>query len=91
MTNIDVYNFKHSDNGLKLYFEANQSDFEKIPGCPIGYWVSPNVLRIFTSNLALSAVCSPTQGLATADNARFLRLWFEVRGCVKMMHPLFVI
>lgn len=78
VTNIDVYNFKHSDNGLKLYFEANQSDFEKIPGCPIGYWVSPNVLRIFTSNLALSAVCSPTQGLATADNARFLRLWFEV-------------
>ena len=88
VTNIDVYNFKHSDNGLKLYFEANQSDFEKIPGCPIGYWVSPNVLRIFTSNLALSAVCSPTQGLATADNARFLRLWFEVRGCVKM-HTLF--
>ncbi|CDD50108.1 restriction enzyme family protein [Bacteroides sp. CAG:875] len=71
VTNIDVYNFKHSDNGLKLYFEANQSDFEKIPGCPIGYWASPNILRIFISNLALSAVCSPTQGLATADNARF--------------------
>lgn len=78
VTNIDVYNFKHSNNGLKLYFEPNQSDFEKIPGCPIGYWISPNILRIFTSNLALSAVCSPTQGLATADNARFLRLWFEV-------------
>ena len=78
VTNIDVYNFKHSDNGLKLYFEANQSDFEKIPGCPIGYWVSPNVLRIFTSNLALSAVASPCVGLQTADNARFLRLWFEV-------------
>lgn len=78
VTNIDVYNFKHSDNGLKLYFEANQSDFEKIPGCPIGYWVSPNILRIFTSNLALSAVASPCVGLQTADNARFLRLWFEV-------------
>lgn len=45
VTNIDIYNFKHSDNGLKLYFEANQSDFEKIPGCPIGYWISPNILR----------------------------------------------
>lgn len=78
VTNIDVYNFKHSDNGLKLYFEANQSDLEKIPGCPIGYWVSPNILRIFTSNLALSAVASPCVGLQTADNARFLRLWFEV-------------
>lgn len=78
VTNIDIYNFKHSDNGLKLYFEANQSDFEKIPGCPIGYWISPNILRIFTSNLALSAVASPCVGLQTADNARFLRLWFEV-------------
>ncbi|RHK92324.1 BREX-1 system adenine-specific DNA-methyltransferase PglX [Phocaeicola plebeius] len=78
VTNIDVYNFKHSNNGLKLYFEPNQSDFEKIPGCPIGYWISPNILRIFTSNLALSAVASPCVGLQTADNARFLRLWFEV-------------
>mgnify|MGYP001359529230 CR=1 FL=1 len=78
VTNINVYTFKHSDNGLKLYFEANQSDFKKIPGYPIGYWVSPNILRIFTSNLALSAVASPCVGLQTADNARFLRLWFEV-------------
>lgn len=63
----------------KVYYQnVFQSNFEKIPGCPIGYWAPPNILRIFTSNLALSAVCSPTQGLATADNARFLRLWFEV-------------
>lgn len=63
----------------KVYYQnVFQSNFEKIPGCPVGYWVSPDILRIFTSNLALSAVCSPTQGLATADNARFLRLWFEV-------------
>lgn len=63
----------------KVYYQnVFQSNFEKIPGCPVGYWFSPDILRIFTSNLALSAVCSPTQGLATADNARFLRLWFEV-------------
>lgn len=63
----------------KVYYQnVFQSDFEKIPGCPIGYWVSPNILRIFTSNLALSAVASPCVGLQTADNARFLRLWFEV-------------
>mgnify|MGYP000537535795 FL=1 len=63
----------------KVYYQnVFQSNFEKIPGCPIGYWVSPNILRIFTSNLALSAVASPCVGLQTADNARFLRLWFEV-------------
>lgn len=60
------------------YVGIEQKNFEKIPGSPIGYWVSPKFQEIFTSNLALSAVCSPTQGLATADNARFLRFWFEV-------------
>lgn len=78
VANVDTFNFKHSENGLKLFYESSQKNFEKIPGCPIAYWVSPNIQEIFTSNLALSAVCSPTQGLATADNARFLRLWFEV-------------
>ena len=66
-----------SENGLQLYYVANQKNFEKIPGVPIGYWVSPKIQEIFTSNLALSAVASPCVGLQTADNARFLRLWFE--------------
>lgn len=60
------------------YNNVFQQDFEKIPGCPIGYWVSDKVKEIFTSNLALSAVASPCVGLQTADNARFLRLWCEV-------------
>ena len=67
------------NDGNRIYYpNVSQHDFEKIPGAPIGYWVSDKVKEIFTSNLALSAVCSPTQGLATADNARFLRLWSEV-------------
>lgn len=67
-----------SENGLQLYYVANQKNFEKIPGVPIGYWVSPKIQEIFTSNLALSSVASPCVGLQTADNARFLRSWFEV-------------
>ena len=67
------------EDTAKVYYpNVPQRDFEKVPGCPIAYWVSDKVKEIFTSNLALSAVCSPTQGLATADNARFLRLWSEV-------------
>lgn len=69
----------NNEDGNRIYFpNVSQKNFEKIPGAPVGYWVSPKIQEIFTSNLALSAVCSPTQGLATADNARFLRLWFEV-------------
>ena len=66
-----------SENGLQLYYVANQKNFEKIPGAPIGYWVSPKIQEIFTSNLALSEVVKPLTGLQTSDNARFLRLWFE--------------
>ena len=68
-----------NEDGNRIYYpNVSQKNFEKIPGSPVGYWVSPKIQEIFASNLALSAVCSPTQGLATADNARFLRLWFEV-------------
>lgn len=67
-----------NEDGKHIYYpNVEQLNFGKIPDAPIGYWVSPKIQEIFTSNLALSAVCSPTQGLATADNARFLRLWFE--------------
>lgn len=78
VVNIEVFDFKHSENGLKLYFEANQENFKKIPGWPIGYWVSEKILSRFAGNLALSAVAKPCVGLQTADNARFLRYWHEV-------------
>ena len=67
--------FLAGENG---YPHVSQQNFKKIPGCPIGYWVSEKIFARFAGNLALSAVCKPTQGLATADNARFLRYWHEV-------------
>lgn len=67
-----------NEDGKHIYYaNVEQKNFEKIPGAPIGYWVSPKIQEIFTSNLALSAVASPCVRLQTADNARFLRLWFE--------------
>lgn len=74
----DVNELPYSEDGNRIYYpNVEQKNFEKIPGAPIGYWVSPKIQEIFTSNLALSAVASPCVGLQTADNARFLRLWFE--------------
>lgn len=75
----EVTELPYSENGNKIYYsDISQQNFNKIPGSPIGYWVSPKIQEIFTSNLALSAVASPCVGLQTADNARFLRSWFEV-------------
>lgn len=69
----------NNEDGNRIYYpNVSQKNFEKIPGGPVGYWVSPKIQEIFASNLALSEVCKPVNGLTTSDNARFLRLWFEV-------------
>ena len=64
-------------NGFGCYV-SKQENFSKIPGSPIAYWISSKLLSAFQDGRPLSAVCRPTQGLATADNGRFLRLWYEV-------------
>lgn len=56
---------------------ADQKQFEQIPGAPIAYWVSDSLLSVFTNNLKLEEIAKPRQGLATSDNSRFLRLWYE--------------
>ncbi len=55
-----------------------QEDFIKIPGFPIAYWVSERILATFEKGRSLGDIAYPKQGLATADNNRFLRFWHEV-------------
>jgi len=59
-------------------FITSQEDFHKIPGSPIAYWVSDRVKEIFATSEKLGDVGDAKQGLATADNNRFLRYWSEV-------------
>ena len=61
------------------YPNVPQSNFSKITGSPIAYWVSDKVIDIF-SNPMLETVATTRQGLITADNNRFLRLWHEVNS-----------
>ncbi len=63
--------------GCGYYFEASSKDFEIIPGDPIAYWPSPNLRNSFNSHRSLAQIAQPKQGLATTDNDRFLRYWFE--------------
>ena len=59
-------------------YYVSQTNFSKIPGSPIAYWANSKLISAFQDGRPLSAVCKPAQGLATADNGRFLRLWYEV-------------
>lgn len=64
--------------GPQLYYpNILQSDFSKIPGSPIAYWLTEKMISSFKNNLLDSELEIKT-GLATADNERFLRYWFEI-------------
>ena len=58
-------------------YESAQDNFSKIPGSPIAYWVSESIYKAYEYP-NLDIIAQPRHGLATSDNARFLRLWFEV-------------
>lgn len=61
----------------KNCYKSTQSNFSKISGCPIAYWVSSSLLKLF-SDKAISEQTKACIGMRTGDNERFLRLWFEV-------------
>ena len=71
-------NIESNNKGNFIKFQAKQKDFEKIPGSPIAYWVSDKVREIFEKNQKLGEVGKSIQGMSSADNNRFLRLWNEV-------------
>jgi len=58
-------------------YEAKPDDFKKIPGNPVAYWVSDGVRRVYDEATPLEEIAEAKQGLATADNDRFLRCWYE--------------
>jgi len=55
-----------------------QRAFDAIPGSPWAYWIPDGLRRLFEELPSLGEVAQPRQGLATADNFRFLRFWWEV-------------
>lgn len=70
--------FESSETGLQIYYpNVSQQDFEKIPGCPIGYWVSEKLLNIYEGD-KISDYYIVKEGLKTGDNERFIRLWHEI-------------
>ncbi|WP_314905767.1 BREX-1 system adenine-specific DNA-methyltransferase PglX [Propionibacterium acidifaciens] len=59
-------------------FTLTARELASVPGARIAYWLSPAMLRVFAEGSPLGEIAAPKQGLATADNSRFLRHWFEV-------------
>jgi type II restriction/modification system DNA methylase subunit YeeA len=69
---------KTTDNSGHHFFRASATDFKKINGSPIAYWVSDKVREIFEEGSVLKEIGDTRQGMATSDNNRFLCVWSEV-------------
>lgn len=67
-----------NDRECGWYYETYSTNFPRIKGTPItSYWATEKVYEAYSST-NLDEIAKPRHGLATSDNARFLKLWFEV-------------
>ena len=67
-----------NDKNCGYRYVTKQDKYKLMPGMPIAYWVENSIIDCFEKGKRIDTFAHPKQGLATADNNRFLRLWFEV-------------
>ena len=76
----DVTSLPYSESGNRIYYpHVSQQNFEKIPGCPIGYWVSEKIMKLFESDTIKNHAFSDGKNV-TSDNERFLKQFWEVES-----------
>ena len=67
-----------NEDGNRIYYpNVEQKNFEKIPGCPIAYWISEALYKAFSKSL-LKTLVPVKKGLDTGNNDYFLKYWHEV-------------
>ena len=67
---------------------TKQTNFEKIPGSPLCYWISDRVLKVFSLPKKINELGFSKKGLDTGENTKFYRLWFEVNNEADYWIPL---
>lgn len=60
------------------FYCRDAETFKQIPGTPIAYWASDGLISSFKNGKRLGDITDTHLGMATCDNERFLRLWWEV-------------
>jgi type II restriction/modification system DNA methylase subunit YeeA len=59
------------------YYEADQSNFSKIPGSPVAYWVSGEISKLFLGK-NISDKYDVKAGISTGNNNKYILNWQEV-------------
>ena len=64
-----------NDKNMYLFKPNN---FDKIPGMPIVYWVSDEILNVFSNFPKFSSYIDAKKGMFTGKNDLFLKYWYEI-------------
>jgi len=64
--------------GCSWRYKVHSAELFKIPGSPVAYWVPARTRAIFQQSRTLGSFAKPRQGLATTNNDKFIRFWYEV-------------
>lgn len=67
------------DKNCGYFYETDQSNFSKIPGAPVAYWVSDRIFNSFCRSKVDSIAFSDGQ-ILTGDNDKYLRMLWEVEA-----------
>lgn len=68
-----------ADKNCGYFYEADQSNFSKIPGSPVAYWISNRLVSAFANGELIGTLFDIKHGMSTGDNDACLRLWNEVK------------
>ena len=67
-------------------YAADQSNFSKIPGSPVAYWVNQKAFTAF-ENVKISDYYTVRNGISTGNNEKYLRLWHEISSNTDYWKP----
>jgi len=78
--------YELTDDGVPVDFppinerrkSANVDSFQAIPSSPLIFSAPDEVINAFSKFKTLADVSLPRQGMATGDDEKYVRLWFEV-------------
>jgi hypothetical protein len=88
---VDYCFSRRNEKEVEFFNEKNryhpkQSDFAKIPGSPVAYWVSEITFDAFTKE-HLGDHYTIRNGISTGNNEKYLRTWTEVSAAKEYWKP----
>lgn len=64
--------------GENRFFHVLQQNFKKIPGSPIGYWVSEKVINVFATSERIGEQMQVRTGSTFFPKEKYVRFWYEI-------------